>query len=131
MINPDTKLAFLPAVLKRRIPYSSELLASDAMDRILREVSDVFDYVIFDLPPLGAVVDARAMSSRLDAYLFVVEWGKTHRNIVEATLARNVSVAQKCAGVILNKVDPHKMKFYQLYGSPEYYASAYNDYYRE
>jgi succinoglycan biosynthesis transport protein ExoP len=131
MINPDTKLAFLPAVIKRRIPYSSELLASEAMDRIIREVADAFDYIIFDLPPLAPVVDARAMSPKLDAYLFVVEWGKTARNVVRKTLTNNAAIAQKCAGVILNKVDTEKMKFYQSYGSSEFYYSRYSSYYRE
>jgi succinoglycan biosynthesis transport protein ExoP len=131
MINPDTKLAFLPAVIKRRIPYSSELLASEAMDRIIEEVSDAFDYIIFDLPPLAPVVDARAMSSKLDAYIFVVEWGKTARNVVKKTLVANAAVAVKCAGVILNKVDTSKMKFYQSYGSSEFYYSKYSSYYRE
>jgi len=131
MINPDTKLAFLPAVIKRRIPYSSELLASDAMDRALREVADAFDYIIFDLPPLAPVVDARAISSKIDTYLFVVEWGKTARNAVKKTLMTNSAVAMKCAGVILNKVDTEKMKYYQSFGSSEFYYSRYSSYYRE
>jgi succinoglycan biosynthesis transport protein ExoP len=130
MINPDTKLAFLPAVIKRRIPYSSELLASEAMDRLVRDVSDAFDYIIFDLPPLAPVVDARAMSSKLDTYLFVIEWGKTARNVIKKTLIANSSVAAKCAGAILNKVDTERMKFYQSYGSSEFYYSRYSSYYR-
>jgi succinoglycan biosynthesis transport protein ExoP len=131
MINPDTKLAFLPAVVKRRVPYSAELLASQAMDRIIDDVAEAFDYIVFDLPPLAPVVDARAMSPKLDAYLFVVEWGKTSRNVVKKTLLNNGAVAQKCAGVILNKVDSRKMKFYQAYGSSEFYYSRYSSYYHE
>jgi len=131
MINPNTKLAFLPAVIKRRIPYSSELLASDAMDRAIREVSDAFDYIIFDLPPLLPVVDARAISSKLDAYLFVVEWGKTARSAVKKTLMMNSAVAAKCAGVILNKVDTDKMRYYQSFGTSEFYYSQYSRYYHE
>jgi succinoglycan biosynthesis transport protein ExoP len=131
MINPDTKLAFLPAVVKRRVPYSAELLGSDAMKRIIEDIADAFDYIVFDLPPLAPVVDARAMSPKLDAYIFVVEWGKTSRNVVKKTLTDNVAVAQKCAGVILNKVDTEKMKFYQNYGSSEFYYARYSSYYQE
>lgn len=131
MINPETKLAFLPAVIKRRVPYSSELLASDAMERMIREVSDMFDYIIFDLPPLAPVVDARAISSTLDTYLLVVEWGRTARNAVKKTLLGNQAIAAKCAGVILNKVDTDKMKFYHTFGSSEFYYSRYSTYYNE
>jgi succinoglycan biosynthesis transport protein ExoP len=131
MINPQTKLAFLPAVIKRRVPYSSELLGSDAMERLILEVSDMFDYIIFDLPPLAPVVDARAISSTLDTYLLVVEWGRTARNAVKKTLLGNQAVAMKCAGVILNKVDTEKMKFYHTFGSSEFYYSRYSTYYNE
>jgi succinoglycan biosynthesis transport protein ExoP len=131
MINPNTKLAFLPAVIKHRIPYSSELLASEAMDRALKEVADAFDYIIFDLPPLAAVVDARAISPKIDTYLFVVEWGKTARHAVKKTLMMNSAVAAKCAGVILNKVDTAKMRYYQSFGSSEFYYSRYSSYYQE
>lgn len=131
MINPDTNLAFLPAVVKRRIPYSSELLSSEAMDRMIRDVSQAFDYIILDLPPIAPVVDARAISSKIDTYLFVIEWGKTARNAVRKTLISNAVIAQKCCGVILNKVDTKKMKFYQGYGSQEFYYSKYSSYYRE
>jgi succinoglycan biosynthesis transport protein ExoP len=130
MINPKTKLAFLPAVLKSRFPYSSELLSSEAMDRLIAEVSDVFDYIVFDLPPLAPVVDARAIAPKLDAYVLVVEWGKTSRSIVRKTLMDNTVLASKCAGVILNKVDPKKMRLYHRHGSSEFYSSQYSSYYQ-
>jgi len=131
MVSEKTKLAFLPAVVKHRIPYSSELLASEAMDRLLQQASELFDYVVVDLPPLAPVVDARAISPKLDAYLFVVEWGRTSRKVVRNTLHANGVVAAKCVGVILNKVDSDKMKLYQAYGSTDYYSSRYSSYYRQ
>lgn len=131
MTNAQTGLAFLPAVIKRRIPYSAELLSSEAMDRLLAHASRDFDYIVIDLPPLAPVVDARAISAKMDAYIFVVEWGGTARNVVAKALLANAVVAAKCAGVILNKVDSTKMKLYQSYGSSEYYSSRYVSYYRQ
>lgn len=43
----------------------------------------------------------------------------------------NQAVAAKCAGVILNKVDTEKMKFYHTFGSSEFYYSRYSTYYQE
>ncbi|WP_137154513.1 polysaccharide biosynthesis tyrosine autokinase [Rhizobium sp. FKL33] len=131
LVNPKTKLAFLPAIVKRRIPYSSELLASEGMDRLLAQASERFDYIVVDLPPLAPVVDARAVASKMDAFLFVVEWGRTARNVVRKTLEHSPTIVNKCAGVVLNKVDNNKMKLYQQYGSSEYYYSRYSSYYRE
>lgn len=131
LISDKTRLAFLPAVVKRRIPHSSQLLSSSAMNDLLDSVRSSFDYIILDLPPLAPVVDARAIAAQVDAFLFVVEWGKTTRRVVRSTLRTNAEIVDKCIGVILNKVDNEKMKLYRAYGSSEYYHSRYTSYYRE
>lgn len=131
LLNDKTRLAFLPAVVKRRIPHSSQLLSSSAMNELLDSVRTSFDYIILDLPPLAPVVDARAIAAQVDAFLFVVEWGKTTRKVVRSTLRTNLEIVDKCIGVILNKVDNEKMKLYRAYGSSEYYHSRYTSYYRE
>jgi polysaccharide biosynthesis transport protein len=122
---------FIPAVVKRRVPHSSELLASPQMMKLLAEVGSDFDYIILDLPPLGPVVDARAIAGRVDGFVMVVEWGATSRRVVRDTLAAEPQIANRCIGVVLNKVDTDKMKLYREYGSSDYYASRYTTYYRD
>ncbi|WP_250959594.1 polysaccharide biosynthesis tyrosine autokinase [Rhizobium sp. CG5] len=131
LLNQKTKLAFLPAVVTRRVPHSSELLASPAMNAIIETAKTGFDYIILDLPPLGPVVDARAIAARVDSFIYVIEWGNTSRKAVKSILASDMEVYDKCAGVVLNKVDEEKMKLYRAYGSSDYYASRYLSYYRE
>ncbi|PZM15561.1 polysaccharide biosynthesis tyrosine autokinase [Rhizobium tubonense] len=130
-VDPKTNLTFLPAVVKRRVPHSPELLVSPAMIRLLDEAKSNFDYIVLDLPPLGPVVDARAISPLLDTVLMVVEWGRTSRKVVRSTLLNEARLYDKCAGVILNKVDAKKMKLYRDFGSDEYYHSRYSAYYHE
>ncbi len=129
--DPASGLKFLPAVVKRRIPHSSELLASQQMTRLLSQASSEFEYIVLDLPPLGPVVDARAIAPRIDGFVMVVEWGETSRKVVKDTLAAEPQITSRCLGVILNKVDSNKMKLYREYGSSEYYASRYTSYYHE
>ncbi|PYG58924.1 succinoglycan biosynthesis transport protein ExoP [Rhizobium sp. UGM030330-04] len=129
--DEKTGLAFLPTVVKQRVPHSSELLTSPQMHKLLAEASGVFDYIIVDLPPLGPVVDARAMASRIDGFVFVTEWGKTARRAVRNTIENEVHIRKKCLGVILNKVDTEKLKLYRAYGSSEYYYSRYTRYYHD
>jgi len=129
--DPKTGLSFLPAVVKHRVPHSSELLSSPAMSKVLMTATANYDYVVVDLPPLGPVVDARAIASKVDGFVFVVEWGKTARGIVRDTLANEPQIAKKCLGIVLNKVDSEKMKLYREYGSSEYYYSRYSAYYRD
>ena len=68
----------------------------------------MFDYIIVDLPPLGPVVDVRAAGSLFDAFLFVVEWGRTPRIMVQNILASDNALYEKCVGVIFNKVNMQK-----------------------
>ncbi|WP_416068169.1 polysaccharide biosynthesis tyrosine autokinase [Rhizobium sp. ZK1] len=131
LTDPATTLSFLPAVVKYRVPHSSDVLASAAMANLLSEAAKRFDYIILDLPPLGPVVDARAVSHLLDTVLLVVEWGKTSRRIVQSIMAEQPEIRKRCAGVILNKVDLEKIKLYRSHGSSEYYYSRYSNYYQE
>ncbi|MDR6666633.1 polysaccharide biosynthesis tyrosine autokinase [Rhizobium sp. 1399] len=131
LLDNKTKLAFLPAVVKRRVPHSSDLLSSSIMVNMLDELKAHFDYIVLDLPPLGPVVDARAISPMLDASLAVIEWGRTSRRVVRTTFAVQPEVMQKCIGVVLNKVDTEKLKLYRSYGSGEYYYNRYSAYYHE
>ncbi|WP_454850782.1 polysaccharide biosynthesis tyrosine autokinase [Rhizobium binxianense] len=131
LIDSRTKLAFLPAVVKRRLPHSSDLLASRVMAGLLEEAKVHFDYIVLDLPPLGPVVDARAVGPMLDASLAVIEWGRTSRRVVQTTFATHPELMEKCLGVILNKVDTEKLKLYRSYGSGDYYYNRYSAYYQE
>lgn len=131
LINSRSGLAFLPAVMKRRLPHSSELLASAAMRNLLEKISATADYVVVDLPPLAPVVDARAMASNVDAFVYVTEWGRVSRRMVRQTLEAEPQVLEKCLGVVLNKVDLDRMRLYRVYGTSDYYYSSYSKYYRE
>jgi Mrp family chromosome partitioning ATPase len=120
--DESTGLEVLPAVSSRQaVPYSSELLSSPAMDDLLAGAS-TYDYVIMDLPPLGLVVDARAMAAKLDGFIIVIEWGRTPRKLIKDLLRREFLVSEKCIGIILNKVDTHKLRLYSNEPTAEYYG---------
>ena len=131
LTDPKTGLAFLPSALKRRLPFSAELLNSAGMERTLANASNDFDYVVIDLPPMGPVVDARAMSSKIDSFLMVIEWGETARRLVRTAVQSNPTIMKRCAGVILNKVDMSKVNLYMNQDRTYYHNSKYGDYYLE
>lgn len=127
----DTSLSFLPAAIGRRLPHTSEILASPGMKSVLRQARDTYQYIVIDLPPLGAIVDARALSPQLDAVLLVVEWGKTARRLVRTTLDSEPQISSKCLGVIYNKVKLNALKLYESTGSTSYYRDKYGSYYHD
>ena len=127
----DSSLALLPAAIGTRIPHTSEFLASAGMKSVLRQAADDYDCVVVDLPPLGAVVDARAMAAQIDGFLVVVEWGKTARRLVRSMIGTEHQISERCLGVVLNKVYMSALKYYESYGFKDYYHSEYGSYYQD
>jgi succinoglycan biosynthesis transport protein ExoP len=123
--EPDSGLFVLPAVVKKRVHHSSEILSSPGMRAVLAQAGVAFDYIVVDLPPLGLVVDVRAAASLFDAFLLVVEWGRTPRIVVQNMLTSDNALFQKCVGVLYNKVNMEKVALYEPYGSKEYYYNHY------
>jgi len=131
LTEPDSGLSFLPAVVKKRVQHPSEVLSSAGMRSVLTEASKSFDYIIVDLPPLGPIVDVRAAASMFDAFLFIVEWGRTPRTVVQNIFGADAALYEKCVGVIFNKVNLNKIRLYENYGSKYYYHNRYAKYYQK
>jgi len=127
--EPDSGLFVLPAVSKRRVQHSSEVISSPGMRNVFVQAAEAFDYIVVDLPPLGPIVDVRAAASLLDAFLFVVEWGRTPRVMVQNVLTSDEATYEKCLGVLYNKVNMKKVKLYENYGSKDYHYGRYSKYY--
>lgn len=131
MLDARTRLAFLPAVIRHGVPHSSDLLGSPQMAALLLEMRRHFDYIIVDLPPLGPVVDARAIGPLMDASLAVVEWGRTSRRVARSTFQGQPDLMRKCIGAVLNKVDTAKVKLYRPQEAGEDDQGRYTSYYQE
>ena len=111
--DTSTKLSFLPAITaKSRLVHTSEVLASAAMTRLFSRLRERYDYVIVDLSPLAPVVDVRAATHLVDAFLFVVEWGKTKIDVAERSLDTAQGVYDNLLGVVLNKVNFDRLSRY-------------------
>ena len=123
-VDEETGLAFLPAVIKADLAYSNEVLASDAFRSFLEDLQNSYDYIVVDLPPVAPVVDVRATTQVIDTYIYVVEWGKTKRSLVQHQLASIPDLQDRLLGIVLNKADVRVLERYEdHYG--KYYHKAY------
>jgi polysaccharide biosynthesis transport protein len=122
--DSHTKFAFLPAVMKTRLPHSAEILGSDATGKLFAALREAFDYVIVDLSPLAPVVDVRAMAHLVDSFVFVVEWGRTKIDVAEHALGAARGVYDNLLGVVLNKVDMKMLSRHEGYRA-HYYQNRY------
>jgi succinoglycan biosynthesis transport protein ExoP len=127
-VEPTTGLTFLPTVLPSRLVHTSEILASEATRKLFEKLRDSYDYIIVDLSPLAPVVDVRVMTPLIDAFVFVVQWGRTKIDIVEHALNTTRGVYDNLLGVVLNKVDMNALGRHEGYQGGYYDSSYYAHY---
>lgn len=131
IVDRKTRLSIVPAVVRGRLPHTSELVSGQHMQALIEEARSHYDYVVVDLPPLGPVIDARAFAPIADGFLMVAAWGATPRALIRSTLVSEPQVAAKLLGLVLNKTDMKKLPRYGTPGGAEHYIGHYAAYYAE
>jgi capsular exopolysaccharide synthesis family protein len=114
---------FLPA--GKNPPNPAELLGSKRFKDFMRSLSEHFEWVIIDSPPIMAVTDANVIAHGATGVIFVVGAEMTSRDAAKAALEQLDSVKAKHVGCILNRVDVRRNAYY--YG--RHYKREYKQYY--
>lgn len=85
-------------------PNPSEILGSDAMVRLLDELSSRFDVVLIDSPPLLPVTDAAVLGRVAGGVLVVASTMNVHKAQLKQALTQLEAVGVRVLGVALNRV---------------------------
>ena len=93
-------------------PNPSELLASSAMKNLIDSVSDFFDVVLIDNPPISAVNDAQILSSYVGGVVIVVSAYETTKQSLEKTKKMLEQVNTNISGVVLHGVNSSESPSY-------------------
>jgi succinoglycan biosynthesis transport protein ExoP len=113
-----------------RAPNPIDLLGSPQMRRLVKALSQSYDLVILDTPPVLAVSDALVMVRHVDATVFLIRWEKTRRQAAMSGLKLALEAGANLAGVVLSQVDVKRHAQYD-YADSGYYYGGYNKYYTE
>lgn len=98
-------------------PNPSELLGSMRMDQVIQEARNLYDIVIFDMPPVVAVTDAQIMASKVDGTLLVVRENVTKKEAVTKAKELLQLVNARVLGVVYNGAEQSKDQGYYYYSS--------------
>ena len=109
------------------MPNPQDLLSSQHMRDFVRSISQHYDLVILDSPPVLAASDALVLSRIVDATIFVVRWERTPRQVVLGALKQLQGVGGMVAGVVLSRVNVRKHAKFG-YGDHGYYYGTYREY---
>jgi capsular exopolysaccharide synthesis family protein len=98
-------------------PNPAELLSSKSMEQFIEEAKEIFDYVIFDTPPLLAVADPQIIANKVDGSIFVVSSGKTEIELAKKAKELLENAQSKLLGVVLNNKEMKSNDYYYYYGT--------------
>lgn len=96
-------------------PNPAELLGSAKMSQLIDELSEHFDYILLDTPPMHAVSDALNLVNKVDGYIVLAQEGVTEHKHVRRTLDSLEFANAKVLGLILNGSKTAR-KAYGAYG---------------
>ena len=114
-------------------PNPSELLGSKQFQSLINNVSQSYDFIILDLPPVGEVTDALVVSKLTDGMIVVVRQDYTNESDLNNTMRQLELVDAKVVGFVYNGGSGRKGKYgygkykygkYGHYGKYSKYASA-------
>jgi tyrosine-protein kinase Etk/Wzc len=80
------------------------LLMSGAFDEFVAQVSEAFDFVVFDAAPVLAVSDALVIGSKVDSILMVAKYGKHPVDELRTCQKRMKSLEGKLRGCVFNDI---------------------------
>ncbi|MBN2117230.1 MAG: polysaccharide biosynthesis tyrosine autokinase [Anaerolineales bacterium] len=107
-------------------PNPAELLTSQKMSQFLDMLSQEYDIILIDTPPVLTVTDAAALAPCVDGVLLVTMPGKTRLRDFQQAFEQLQTVGARVLGVVLNEVDQRNRKYGYYYNR---YYSKYSYYY--
>lgn len=103
-------------------PNPAEMISSTRMKEMLRMLTERFDHIVIDSPPLLKVTDPVILSTMVDGVILVVHGGKSNRDVVRRTRQELSIAGARIFGVVLNNVEAHDESY------NDYYYESYSNY---
>lgn len=106
-------------------PNPSELIGSEKMVFVVEVLSQNFDYIVLDLPPVNAVSDALAVSKMTDGMIMVVQQGYSNQRELKEAMRQLEIVNANILGFVLTRADLKGGKKYRKYKKYKKYGYGY------
>lgn len=111
----------------KSVPFTAELLSSEAMRAFLSRTESIFDYIIIDTPPLTVVPDALSLADRTHGFIIVTRSDYSDMENTNAAVESIRAVGGKIRGFVLDNIN-YKRGGKHGYGKGEYSKYGYEAY---
>jgi protein-tyrosine kinase len=102
----------------KHIENPTEVFDASRIGKLIDEVSDMYDFIAIDSPPVLPVSDPMLLASVVDGVLLVVKAGETHRDVVIRARDLLSGSGDRLLGVVLNNLNDSL----PYYFDPGYYG---------
>ncbi len=105
-------------------PFPTEMLSSEAMQKLIQRCAELYSYVIIDSPPVLSVTDGVILARDVDSVVLVVRHGKSSKHVVRRARDLLLRSGSQITGIVLNAVDMSSPEYYGYYGYSGYSYSS-------
>ena len=116
----NDNLFFIPCGTHSPKPY--ELLESEAMNELIKELKQRFDYVVFDTPPVLLVSDALAIASKTEGTVLVCRHLLSYVSDMQKSLSTLEFAKANVLGIVVNDYKAPSGKIYGGYHKYYHYS---------
>lgn len=106
-------------------PDSTALIDSQVMRDMVAAFKDMYDYVIFDFPPINIVTDAVLLTEMIDGYLLVVRHEFSEYQKIGEMLRQMQFADARIIGFVYNSRSEEKKYYKRRYYRYSYYKDGY------
>lgn len=106
-------------------PNPVDLLNGKYFEKVLEVVSDIYDYIIIDTPPLGMVIDAAVIASKCDSAIMVIGSNNVKYSRAQDVLGQIRKSGCNVLGVVFNNAEGMRRSYY--YKKKNSYYSYYSN----
>lgn len=104
-----------------RPPSAAELLASNRLEGLISQLSESYDSIVVDAPPVMGLADAPRIASQVEGVVFVVQANATRARSARFSIARLASSHARILGVVLARFEARRA----YYGYGDAYGYGY------
>ncbi|MPQ44724.1 CpsD/CapB family tyrosine-protein kinase [Clostridium tarantellae] len=105
----------LHVIVAGRIPYNpSEIIGSKAMNSLLKDLKDKYDYIILDSPAIHGFTDSKVLATKTDFVLLVARAEKTLKNSILDAKKELEKINANILGVVINDIPEAARNLYNM-----------------
>lgn len=108
----------LDVITSGKIPANpTEIINSNAIKELIKKLSEHYDYILLDTPPLVLVSDPLTIATYADAVILTIAHSEAEKEVIKRSIDSLKQVNANIIGTILNKmpVSKHNKYYYSYY----------------